>query len=366
MDEQYDEKMISASECLFARKFDMDKHPEIVTYIKICWPMNDTQYLVSICVPVYGVEKYIERCAVSLFEQTYQNIEYIFVNDCTSDKSIGVLKSVIERYPNRKSHVHIITHEKNRGLGAARNTAVDAVRGEFLMHVDSDDWIDKDCVRLCVEKQIETGADIVSTEILRVRKDKTIVHHIPDYSEIKDFVLALINHSIPNNIWGRLIRLSLYRANNIKVEAGVNFSEDLNVMPRLAYFAKKIAIVPQTLYYYECRNQNSYTSSFSEENYLQTMMTCDILSAFFSHKESVYNKALEVRLYTSLVDNLINLAKRNGNIKSYYNIRLEIDKMPGYLKNTLSLPHKMAINIINYHCFCMFVRSLSFVKHLLQ
>ena len=115
--------------------------------------MNDNIYMVSICIPIYGVEKYIERCAISLFEQTYQNIEYIFVDDCTPDKSVEILKSVIERYPNRKPYVRIIKHKKNRGLGSARNTAVDAAKGEFLMHVDSDDWIDNDCVRLCVEKQ---------------------------------------------------------------------------------------------------------------------------------------------------------------------------------------------------------------------
>lgn len=72
--------------------------------------MDDTQYFVSICVPIYGVEKYIERCAISLFEQTYKNIEYIFVNDCTQDNSIDVLKSIIEKYPVRKNCVRIINH----------------------------------------------------------------------------------------------------------------------------------------------------------------------------------------------------------------------------------------------------------------
>ena len=90
-------------------------------------------YLVSILVPVYGVEKYIERCARSLFEQTYENLEYIFVDDCTPDKSIEILKRVIEDYPNRKNQVRIIHHEHNRGLAAARNTALDAATSEFYL-----------------------------------------------------------------------------------------------------------------------------------------------------------------------------------------------------------------------------------------
>ena len=79
---------------------------------------------VTVAVPIYGVEKYIERCAVSLFEQTYSNIEYIFVNDCTCDNSMGILKSILDKYPERKKQVKIIVHEQNKGLGAARNTAI--------------------------------------------------------------------------------------------------------------------------------------------------------------------------------------------------------------------------------------------------
>ena len=104
--------------------------------------MNQTPK-VSMLIPIYGVEKFIERCAISLFEQTYQNIEYIFVNDCTKDDSINVLERVINRYPNRKPFVRIINHTQNKGLAGARNTAVANATGEFIMHVDSDDYVDE-------------------------------------------------------------------------------------------------------------------------------------------------------------------------------------------------------------------------------
>ena len=82
--------------------------------------------LVSIIVPVYGVERFIERCAVTLFEQTYKDIEYIFVNDATQDKSIEVLRAVMERYPERAKAVQIVEHVQNRGISAARNSGVDS------------------------------------------------------------------------------------------------------------------------------------------------------------------------------------------------------------------------------------------------
>ena len=71
---------------------------------------------VSILVPVYGVERYIENCAVTLFEQTYENIEYVFVNDSTKDRSMEILHEVMERYPLRRDNVHIITHEYLRSV----------------------------------------------------------------------------------------------------------------------------------------------------------------------------------------------------------------------------------------------------------
>ena len=79
---------------------------------------------VSVIIPVYGVEKYIERCARSLFEQTLEDMEFIFVNDCTKDNSIDILLRVIDEYPKRKSQVHILNHEFNKGLPVARQTGI--------------------------------------------------------------------------------------------------------------------------------------------------------------------------------------------------------------------------------------------------
>lgn len=120
---------------------------------------------VSILIPVYGVEKYIERCARSIFDQTYQNLDIVFVDDCTPDKRIEILRRVLDDYPERKAQTRIIRHEHNRGLAAARNTAVAAATGTFLTHVDSDDWLELDAVEELVKKQVETGAEIVTGEV---------------------------------------------------------------------------------------------------------------------------------------------------------------------------------------------------------
>ena len=109
---------------------------------------------VSICVPVYGVEKYIERCAISLFEQTYPDIDFIFVNDCTKDRSIEILEEVITRYPERQKDIKIINHAKNLGLAAARNTLIENATGEFVFIVDSDDYLALNAVELLLSEQV--------------------------------------------------------------------------------------------------------------------------------------------------------------------------------------------------------------------
>lgn len=99
---------------------------------------------VSVIIPVYGVEKYIERCARSLFEQTLDDIEFIFVNDCTLDNSINVLETTLEEYPKRKSQVQIINFEQNQGAAKAREIGMKTANGEYIIHCDSDDWVVKE------------------------------------------------------------------------------------------------------------------------------------------------------------------------------------------------------------------------------
>lgn len=119
--------------------------------------------LVSVLVPIYQTEDFMERCARSVFEQTYKNLEYVFVDDGSTDNSICTLQRVLDDYPERKSHCKIIKHLQNKGLAAARNTAIANCHGDFVCHVDSDDWIEPYAIQSLVNKQYETGADFVYT-----------------------------------------------------------------------------------------------------------------------------------------------------------------------------------------------------------
>lgn len=133
-------------------------------------------YLISILVPVYGVEDYMERCARSLFEQTYQNLEFIFVDDCTPDRSIDILETTIKDYPNRLSQLRIIRHNKRKGIAATRNTAINAANGLFICHIDSDDFMEVDAIRLMAEEQQKSQADIITAGVHVISKKRITIY----------------------------------------------------------------------------------------------------------------------------------------------------------------------------------------------
>ena len=132
---------------------------------------NSNNMFLSILIPVYRVEKYIERCATSLFEQTLQDdIEFIFVDDCGGDGSINVLMNTLNKYPKRKTQVLLLRHLKNRGLAAARQTALEKAAGDYVLTVDSDDWLELDACEKLQKIALQTNADIVRAKIKGINK----------------------------------------------------------------------------------------------------------------------------------------------------------------------------------------------------
>ena len=245
-------------------------------------------YLVTIGVPIYGVAKYIERCAISLFEQTYSNIEYVFVDDCTPDNSVDLLKQVLEKYPQRKNQVKIIRHEKNKGLAGARNTVLDKATGDFILHVDSDDYIDTGCIAKLVEKQKEEDFDIVQFEFIRLKPTTKQVIELKDVNSTHELCLAQLGRRRWWNVWGEFIRTSLYVENDIRLLEGANMGEDYQQTPRLSYYANKVAVLHEPLYYYDCTNEGAYSASFKEKTRRQDDQSSFVLWNFFKDKGQEY------------------------------------------------------------------------------
>lgn len=255
--------------------------------------MIQEPYTVSILVPVYGVEKYIERCARSIFEQTYHDLDIVFVDDCTPDKSIEILKRVLEEYSDRKAQTRIIRHEHNRGLAAARNTAVAAAVGTFLMHVDSDDWIENDAVEELVKKQEETGADFV-TGVMVKNEDTLDYHYVePVYKDKNDMMILILSQIFHHELANRLVKRALYTDHHIKALEGVNQAEDWRLTPMLLWYANGIARLNKTTYHYFMNMESMCNSKKSMDKalkfYHDTYTNYSSLMTFFEDKSQLYH-----------------------------------------------------------------------------
>ena len=162
---------------------------------------------VSVIVPVYGVEKYIERCARSLFEQTLDDIEFLFIDDCTPDRSIEILQQVLEEYPQRKPQVIIHRMEYNSGQAAVRKWGMQNATGEYVIHCDSDDWVDKDMYRAMYEKAMEDEADMVVCDYVVSDSEKILERYIGCVDDNTDnFIMDIFHQKVSWSLWNKLFK----------------------------------------------------------------------------------------------------------------------------------------------------------------
>lgn len=322
--------------------------------------MKSKDYLVSICVPVYGVEKYIERCVRSLFEQTYENIEYIFVDDCSPDSSIAILKSVLSEYPTRLNQVQIIRHERNRGLAAARSTALDACNGDFVWQIDSDDWVEASALEQLVKRQEDTEADIINMDYVWEGEKSHKVKAI-EYKDSKSQTIAVLKREAPVNVWSYLVRRSLFEENHLRVKEGINMSEDYQMTPRLMFLAGRISYLHHSLYHYNCINFSSYTKNFSAKTARQSWKTIAVLHDFFKDKGQEYLDALECGSLDICRNQRLNAA-RHGDRAYYKLMDNKLRTINKEYQKKFGLGYRLTFRIHNYYVVRLLTKIFDLMK----
>lgn len=221
---------------------------------------------VSVIIPIFHVEAYIERCARSLMEQTLKDVQYIFVDDASPDNSIEVLKRVLAEYPQRKEQICILHHKENRGLPAARNTGLEAATGEYVFHCDSDDYLERNALESMYDKAIEADADIVYSDWFLTFPQRERYMRCPAYSTTDDALRGLLHGTIKFNVWNKLVRRTLYTDNNIRFPEGHGMGEDMTMILLFAK-ARSVAYLPNGTYHYVRQNENAFTAVRSESSY---------------------------------------------------------------------------------------------------
>lgn len=317
---------------------------------------------VSIIVPLYKAEEYIVRCAQSLFEQTFGNIEYIFVNDASPDNSIDLLNDTINHYPQRKAHVKILSHQRNLGVSAARNTGLKAATGDYVIYCDSDDWVDIQMVEILYSAAIRENADIVSCDFSMIYPDKKVPYKTVDWSDnhiesLKKYIVytwtVLVN---------LLVKRDLYIKNNLSSIEGAIYCEDFNLSTKLLLHAQKVYHVNKVLYFYNQLNSSSITHNLNPKAMHDEQMMCFDVINYFKQK-NVYNffqKELSWRILKSKQEWVLN----EDSYQKFNNF------YPESHKYILSCPYigiklKLMMWTLTHHCgfIARFMLLLRHLKH---
>ena len=233
---------------------------------------------VSVVVPIYNVQSYLNRCIESIVNQTYKNLEILLIDDGSPDNC----PKMCDEWAEKDSRIKVIL-KKNEGLGMARNTGIDNASGEFVCFVDSDDYIDLTTVEKSILLATKKNADIVSYGYSSIYKNGSVRNFIPSTTKLFYENDEILNYILPNiiapntttgettNLWmsmcGALFSLNLLKKTNWKmVSEREIISEDTYSLIELYKFVKKVAILPEALYFY-CENSNSLTHTFKKDRY---------------------------------------------------------------------------------------------------
>lgn len=213
---------------------------------------------VSIIVPIYKVERYIEQCAASVLGQSYGDIQFIFVDDGSPDASVNKLNALINsRFAGLRERIEIV-RKPNVGLPQARLTGLQHATGDYILHVDSDDWLELDAVEKLVCKAEETDADVV---YFYVRKEKgegrSHVSKDKVYEDPKAFSRDVFCNKAHGYVVNKFARRSCYR-DDLFYPHG-NMHEDMVLMGQLLFYCKKVVLLPEALYHYRRNNSASET-----------------------------------------------------------------------------------------------------------
>lgn len=237
---------------------------------------NHTNPKVSIIVPVYNVEKYIKKCASSLFEQTYPNIEYIFVNDASTDNSLDTLKHIAKN--NLHQHITIVENKHNSGSSATRNNAINIATGEYITFCDSDDWVEPTAIEEMVNTMIYHNADIVVTPFYTntFNQEKILNFEDADIANLNKIPLNFLHFSLCN----KLIKAHLIKDNQSL--PNVDCWEDLSVISRIYALDPKVVLLNKPFYHYRKYEHHSLTSNSHERQLNDRLIYTDFIVDWFT------------------------------------------------------------------------------------
>lgn len=250
------------------------------------------KYRISLIVPIYGVEKYIAKFAESALDQTYQDLQFIFVNDGTKDRSMEILRDLIaNRYAHLQSRIVIIDKE-NGGLPSARKAGLDVAEGEYVLFADSDDWMETDAVEKVMAKADETHADIIYFDLIKEYGNRTSYKREREYTgETKDdFIVNMFNYKSFGYTVTKCFKRKLYTENVIYFPK-LGMHEDIYLMSQIIFYAKSLVHIPEALYHYRKDNPDSFCAQDRLKRHVSS--TTNLLDLYEHYRDNLKGSPIE-------------------------------------------------------------------------
>lgn len=323
--------------------------------------------LVSIVVPIYKVEQYLERCVHSICNQTYRELEIILVDDGSPDQC----GKMCEEYAKQDDRIQVV-HKENGGLSDARNEGVKYATGKYILFVDSDDYIAKDLVEKTVEVAETQNCDIVLFDYYYVEDGMTEVRST-NISEGKVFSLK-DDHELlmaPPSAWSKLFNRKFYLEAECPFPKGLYF-EDLATTPILLMKAKRVYYIKKPFYYYIIRGNSIMTGKNYEKSCSDKFEVLNhILEAYeASGNYELYKSEIEYLMFTNAYfepSKVLALAGEDGEYLERYRSYI-YEKIPDIHKNKyvkqMGKKDKIHLWILDHKQYWM-MRLLSKMRHLI-
>lgn len=289
---------------------------------------------VSIIVPVYNVEKYVEKCLNSLISQSYKNIEIILIDDGSKDNS----GKICDEYKRKDSRIKVV-HKENAGVSEARNSGIQKVTGEYLCFVDADDFVMNDYIEYMHQLIVKDSSDIaICTKMFSNFNEKQTSDEMIENLDGENSVIRILNYRMPIGVYSRIFKKDLIDDNRIRFLKDIYMGEGFNFNVACFQKAKKVIISNYKVYYYRRDNVTSATSNFSIKKcenslYAMKIMNNNLLirtdRVINSWKYAVWRTYSDAFDYMCLgngkKDNLDKFKEYKNYIKNNYKIYKKVD-----------------------------------------
>ncbi len=324
---------------------------------------------ISVIIPVYNVAKYIERCLLSVLNQTWQDLEVILVDDCTPDNSMEIVRQISAIHP-RGEIVKVLKHETNRGQSAARNTAIAAAGGDFLYFLDSDDYLPLDSLSVLAKPTLEGIYDFVLGNyaiIGRRGADSFFKMKTGALFTNKDILATYERDLWPRTVWNMLIRRSFLFSESLYFEEGLIHEDDLWTF-QLACKAHSAYFVNKVTYYYYI-HFHSTTGNPSIWNLECRVRIIGLMYDFIQGSDTFRNNRLVYLIFekakAKYFDRILYFTKDECFIRSSYIEFRDLVYLP-YFKALLSFYPSMWMCIRNVHYLLPLSLGFPYFKYFIK